>query len=103
MGGGLRGAGRRAPRWIGQHLRRGGARYPRCRNAGRPRPAAPARRLEAAGAGLALLMDEPAPEEVTAVVGQVLSDPGHTAGAQRLSKETAAILSAAEVAEHLIA
>jgi L-noviosyl transferase len=62
-----------------------------------------ARRLEAAGAGLALPIGEAAPEAVTAAVGLVLSDPDYALGARRLREEIAAMPSASEVAEHLVA
>lgn len=60
-------------------------------------------RLQAAGAGLALPMGEQTPEAVTAAVGRLLTEPAFTAAAQRLRDETAAMPSAAEVAERLTA
>ncbi|MCX4409666.1 MULTISPECIES: nucleotide disphospho-sugar-binding domain-containing protein [unclassified Streptomyces] len=62
-----------------------------------------ARRLEAAGAGLALPMGEAAPKDVTAAVGLVLSDPANALGAHRLREEIAAMPSASQVAERLVA
>ena len=62
-----------------------------------------ARRLEAAGADLALPMGEAAPEDVTAAVGLVLSDPAYALGAHRLREEIAAMPSASQVAERLVA
>jgi L-noviosyl transferase len=62
-----------------------------------------AHRLEASGAGRALPMDEASPEAVTAAVGLVLSDPVYTKEAHRLREEIAAMPSASQVAEELVA
>ncbi|MEU9382923.1 glycosyltransferase [Streptomyces sp. NPDC048279] len=63
-----------------------------------------AARLEAAGAGLALPMgEETTPEAVTAAVGRLLAETTFTTAAHRLRDEIAAMPSAAEVADHLVA
>ncbi|MEV7323862.1 glycosyltransferase [Streptomyces sp. NPDC093970] len=63
-----------------------------------------AARIEAAGAGLALPMgDETTPEAVTVAVERLLAESTFTAAAHRLRDEIAAMPSAGEVADQLIA
>jgi L-noviosyl transferase len=62
-----------------------------------------AKRLEAAGAGLALPMGEPAPGAVEAALGRVLAEPRFIAAAHRLRDEIAAMPPAGQVAERLTA
>ncbi|QGN46952.1 glycosyltransferase [Micromonospora sp. WMMC415] len=62
-----------------------------------------AKRVEAAGAGLALPIGEQEPSAVAAALARLLTEPAFTVAAQRLSDEIAAMPSASEVAERLVA
>ncbi|MEH0938880.1 glycosyltransferase [Micromonospora psammae] len=62
-----------------------------------------ARRLQAAGAGLALPIGEQEPEAVADALARLLAEPAFTVAAQRLRDEIAAMPSADQVAERLTA